>query len=255
MKVFPIKVSRNLFYLPVLYSLVLITACLRSAAGQSTTDRPFVSPIFGDKMVLQRAKPNLIWGWSEPGDTVRVNIGDNSATATAGADGKWQARIQPPATGGPYTVKVAGKQTVEFHDVLVGDVWICAGQSNMQFGLAQARNAEQEIQHADYPQVRFFVVGQRAAYAPVNVPRGSWKVVSPSTVGGRGGISAVAYFFARKVEENIHIPIGLVQDAVGGVPAETFTSPDGLRPLKDFDPVWQRLNVVIRQVSLNTETI
>ncbi len=159
----------------------------------------------------------------------------NSAAGTASGDGKWQVKIQPPAAGGPYTVKIAGKQKVELHDVLVGDVWICAGQSNMQFGLAQARNAEEEIKNANLPQIRFFVVGQRAAYTRADVPRGSWKVVSPVTAGGRAGISAIAYFFGRKLEEDIHIPIGLVQEAVGGIPAEAFTSPEGLRPLKDFD--------------------
>jgi sialate O-acetylesterase len=197
---------------------------------------PFLSPIFGDNMVLQRGKPNAIWGWTKPGESVHVEIAGNSANATAAADGKWLARIQPPAPGGPYTVRITGPQNAELHDVLVGDVWICAGQSNMQFGLAQARNGAEEIKAADHPQIRYYVVGQRISYSPVEVPRGSWKVVSPSTVGGRGGgISAVAYFFARKVEENVHVPIGLVQEAVGGVPAETFTSPDGLRPLKDFD--------------------
>ena len=196
---------------------------------------PFVSPIFGDDMVLQRGKPNRIWGWSKPGDTVRVEIGENAATATAGADGRWQAQILPPAPGGPYTVKISGPQTVELHGVLVGDVWICGGQSNMQFGLGQARNGAEEVKDANYPQIRFYVVAQRVSYSPVDVPRGSWKVVSPATVGGFGGISAVAYFFARRVQESVHVPIGLVQEAVGGVPAETFVSGEGLRPVQDFD--------------------
>src|ERR1035437_8961167 len=106
-------------------------ACVLALAGgsafgappQPAAPLPFVSPIFGDNMVLQRGKPNAIWGWSLPGDSVRVAIGENSATATAGADGKWQARIQPPPAGGPYTVKIAGgQQSVELHEVLVGDV-------------------------------------------------------------------------------------------------------------------------------------
>ena len=215
--------------------LIILLAGATGAVAQDPAARPFVSPIFGDNMVLQREKPNTLWGWSEPGDIVRVEIGGNSSSGTAAADGKWQVKIQPPAVGGPYTVKIAGKQNVELHDVLVGDVWICAGQSNMQFGLAQARNAEEEVRNANHPRIRFFVVGQKAAYARADVPRGSWKVVSPATAGGRGGISAVAYFFARKLEENIHVPIGLVQEAVGGIPAEAFTSPEGLRPLKDFD--------------------
>ena len=207
------------------------------APPQAAAPLPFVSPIFGDNMVLQRGKPNAIWGWSQQGDSVRVEIGENSAIATAGADGKWQARIQPPPAGGPYTVKIAGpQQTVELHEVLVGDVWICAGQSNMQFGLGQARNGAEEIKNANYPDIRYYVVGERVSYSPVNVPRGSWRVVSPATLGSRGGgISAAAYFFARKVRESVHVPIGLVQEAVGGVPAETFTSIDALRPLQDFD--------------------
>ena len=225
--------GRALVRVPGLLTILLAGAT--GAVAQDPAARPFVSPIFGDNMVLQREKPNTLWGWSEPGDIVRVEIGGNSSSGTAAADGKWQVKIQPPAVGGPYTVKIAGKQNVELHDVLVGDVWICAGQSNMQFGLAQARNAEEEVRNANHPQIRFFVVGQRAAYARADVPRGSWKVVSPATAGGRGGISAVAYFFARKLEENIHVPIGLVQEAVGGIPAEAFTSPEGLRPLKDFD--------------------
>src|ERR1039458_2864174 len=197
---------------------------------------PFVSPIFGDHMVLQRGKPNVIWGWSQPGDAVRVEIGETAETATTGADGRWQTRIQPPAPGGPYTVKITGGETVELHDVLVGDVWICAGQSNIHFGLPQARNGAEEVKNADQPTIRYYVVGQRSSYSHVDVPRGSWRVVSPGALGGRGGgISAAAYFFGRRVQESIHVPIGLIQEAVGGVPAETFTSAEGLHPLKDFD--------------------
>lgn len=205
------------------------------AAPAEASPRPFVSPIFGDYMVLQRGRPNAIWGWSQPGDTVRVEIGENSATTTAGADGRWQVKIQPPAPGGPYTLRISGKQTVELHEVLVGDVWICAGQSNMQFGLAQARNGADEVKAAQHPEIRFYVAGQRSAYSPADVPRGSWTIVAPDTVGGWTGVSAAAYFFARRLQESVHVPIGLVQEAVGGVPAETFVGAEALYPLKDFD--------------------
>jgi len=161
--------------------VLCLSAGLAAALAQYATAQtplPFVSPIFGDSMVLQRGKPNTIWGWSQPGDTVRVEIGEISAIGTAAGDGRWQVRIQPPAPGGPYTAKITGRQTVELRDVLVGDVWICAGQSNMQFGLAQARNAAEEIKNANYPQIRYYVVGQRGSYTKVNVPRGTWRVVS-----------------------------------------------------------------------------
>jgi sialate O-acetylesterase len=220
----------------MLAGLALTIGSPAGAAPQNAAPLPFLSPIFGDNMVLQRGKPNPIWGWSQPGDKVRVEIGGKSATAIAGADGKWQARIEPPEAGGPYTVKIAGRETVEQHGVLVGDVWICAGQSNMQFGLAQARNGAGEVKAADRPEIRYFVVGQRSSYSRADLPRGTWRVVSPTTVGGRGGgISAAAYFFGRKLQQELHVPIGLVHEAAGGVPAETFVGPDGLRPLKDFD--------------------
>ena len=151
------------------------------APPQAAVQLPFVSPIFADNMVLQRGKSNAIWGWSQPGDSVRVEIGESSATATAGADGKWQARIQPPPAGGPYTVKIAGgQQTVELHEVLVGDVWICAGQSNMQFGLRQARNGADEINNANYPDIRYYVVGERVSYSPVNARSGIRANPTPS---------------------------------------------------------------------------
>src|SRR5271165_731492 len=93
---------------------------------------PFVSPIFGDNMVLQRGKKNTIWGWSNPGDKVRVEIAGKHASGVAGPDRRWQVKLQPPAVGGPYTIKISGHQTVELHNVLVGDVWLCGGQSNMR---------------------------------------------------------------------------------------------------------------------------
>ena len=231
------RIEKRLVSFSALAALMLVSGRAFGAPPQDAAPLPFVSPIFGDNMVLQRGKPNAIWGWSKPGDSVRVEIGENSATTTAGADGKWQAQIQPPAPGGPYTVKISGaQQTVELKDVMAGDVWICSGQSNMQFGLGQARGGAEEIKNANYQQIRYYVAGERASYSRVDVPRGTWRPVTAAAMGGRGGgISAAAYFFGKKIHESMDVPIGLVQVAVGGVPAETFTSIDALRPLKDFD--------------------
>jgi sialate O-acetylesterase len=193
---------------------------------------PLISPIFGDNMVLQRGKVNTIWGWSEPGDKIRVEIAGKNASAVAGVDHRWQVKIQPPAAGGPYTLNIKGAQTLELHNVLVGDVWLCGGQSNMQVGLGRARNGEEEVKAANYPQIRFFSVAARSAYHHTDIPEGIWKVVSPETA---DQVSAVAYYFARKIHQQIHVPIGLVVDALGGTPAEAWTSAEALRPLKDFD--------------------
>ena len=194
---------------------------------------PLVSPIFGDNMVLQRGKLNTIWGWSEPGDTVRVQIGETAtAAAVAGPDRRWQVKIQPPPAGGPYSITISGSRTVELKNVLVGDVWLCGGQSNMQFWLASARNGADEVKAANDSEIRFFTVAPHTAYRHVDVPEGTWKVVSPETA---GSLSAVAYYFARRIRQDIHVPIGLVVDSLGGTPAEAWTSAAALGELKDFD--------------------
>jgi sialate O-acetylesterase len=207
-------------------------AFAQNAPTAAVKPLPFVSPIFGDNMVLQRGKANTIWGWSDPGDKVQVEIKGKTAYGVAGADRRWQVKIQPPPAGGPYTMTIKGHQTAELHNVLVGDVWLCGGQSNMQVSILMARNGEDEIKAANYPDIRVFTVAAHAAYHHTDVPDGSWKVVSPETA---NMISAVAYYFARKVQQEIHIPIGLVVDCLGGTPAEAWTSAASLRPLKDFD--------------------
>src|SRR5260221_8149152 len=160
--------------------VTLITfVSLVNLPAADNTPLPFVSPMFGDNMVLQRGRLNTIWGWSKPGETIQVEIAGHIAKAVTGADGRWQVKIQPPAAGGPYTVKIIGPQTVELHEVLVGDVWLCGGQSNMELGLGRARNGTDEIKSANHPEIRLYTVRQHAAYSPVAVPQGEWKICSP----------------------------------------------------------------------------
>ena len=209
-----------------------------TAAETNNASLPFVSPLFGDNMVLQRGKENRFWGWAKPGQTIRVEIAGQSATAVAGSDGRWQAAVKVPAPGGPYAVKIIGpEQSVVLHEVLVGDVWLCGGQSNMEFGLGRARNGDEEIRSANHPEIRLFIVKQRVSYSPAAVAQGSWIICSPQTVASNGwdGFSAVAYFFGRKLQDELHVPIGLIQDCWGGTPVESWTSPETLQPLKDFD--------------------
>jgi len=215
--------------------LFLVITAWGSAFAAETNSLPFLSPMFGDNMVLQRGKPDAIWGWAKPGQPVRVTIAGHNATTVTGADGRWQVKIQPPAPGGPYTIRIEGPQTIELHEVLVGDVWLCGGQSNMQLGLARTRDGTNEIQSAGHPEIRLYTVHERASYSPAAIPQGAWKICSPQTVAEDGGFSAVAYFFGRSIQEKIHVPVGLVEDCLGGTPAETWTSPGTLHRLKDFD--------------------
>lgn len=205
---------------------------------------PFVSPIFTDNMVLQRGKLNTIWGWSDPGDTVRVQVGNNTESSVTQNNRRWEVRIQPPPVGGPYVVKISGHQMVELHNVLVGDVWLCGGQSNMEFQLHGARNGEEEVKVANHPDIRYFVVGTQSAYRHSDTVSGMWEVVSPESA---GHLSAVAYYFARRIQQDVHVPIGLVVDAVGGTPAEAWTSAAALRPLKDFDLPLEKLQYFASQ--------
>lgn len=215
------------------FLFLLHSAAVAQNVPKATTEPlPFVSPIFGDNMVMQRGKANIFWGWSEPSDNIRVEIAGKHASGLAGTDRRWQVKIQPPAVGGPYIITIKGHQTVELHNVLVGDVWLCGGQSNMQVGLHFANNGEEEVKAANYPEIRFFSVVPHVAYHHTDIPEGTWKTVSPETA---DRVSAVAYYFARKVQKEIHVPIGLVIDALGGTPAEAWTSAEALRPLKDFD--------------------
>ena len=196
---------------------------------------PFVSPMFGDNMVLQRGKPIRFWGWAKAGESIQVELAGRTAAAAAGAAGRWQVEIAAPAPGGPYTVKISSaRENVTLHEVLVGDVWLCGGQSNMELGLARAKNGAEEIKSADHPEIRFFKVQSHVAYSPAATVQGAWKICSPQTAGESGGVSAVAYFFGRKLQDELQVPIGLIQDCWGGTPAESWMNPESLRALPDF---------------------
>jgi sialate O-acetylesterase len=225
--------TRTHLPLPALLGFALFSL-IATLVGAATEERPFLSPAFGDFMVLQRGKPNTIWGWTKPGEKVRVSVAEKSAEGTAGADGKWTVTLEPPAAGGPYEVQVTGSQNRILKEVLVGDVWLCSGQSNMEFGLPRSRDGEKEVKAALHPDIRLFRVPTRSGYSPKMVVEGSWKVCTPDNVSERGGFSAVAYYFALKLQSETHVPIGLIQAAVGGSPVESWTSAEKLRSIHEF---------------------
>jgi len=188
-------------------------------------------------MVLQQKMPVPIWGWADPGEKVTVTLGDAKATATAGQDGKWMVKLEPMAAGGPHAMTVAGANTIALKDVLVGEVWVCSGQSNMQMSVRASNDAEKEIAAADYPNIRLFTVARKIAEQPVDDCQGSWVACSPETV---PNFSAVGYFFGRKLHKDLDVPVGLINSSWGGTLAEAWTSHEGLLVDDDFKPILQR---------------
>lgn len=185
--------------------------------------------VFGSHMVLQREKPLVIWGWANPGEIVKVQLGAESQSTQANDRGEWKVTLPAMQAGGPYTLTVSGSSTVTLDDILIGEVWLCAGQSNMEFGIGRLKNADEEIAQANHPQIRLLMVDNRWTPLPQDDMNGKWKVCTPQTVaeGGWNGFSAVAYFFGRELNEKLSVPVGLIESDWGGTRIESWTPPEG----------------------------
>lgn len=211
--------------------LFTTTCCLLLASVSLAEVR--LSKAFSSNMVLQRNKPIIIWGWADAKESVTVSF--EKSTIKTKPDGKGQWRITLPAMkeGGPYLLTVRGKNTITFTNVMLGDVWLASGQSNMEWKLKQqVNNFLQEINNANYPNIRVLNVDNKTAFEPVDDFESSgWKVCEPTVA---GDFSAVAYFFARHLWNKYQIPIGIIQSEWGGTPAEAWTSTSSLSTLPDF---------------------
>ena len=207
-----------------------LTAGVPTVAHAAPVNLPFLSPMFSDNMVLQRDRPIMVWGWAPTGTAVTVEMDGHSAATKADNSGKWTIKLPALPAGGPHTLAIRGPQTVTLNNVLMGDVWVCSGQSNMEMGIGNVNNAAQEIANANYPQIRLFTVTKDVAIEPRAVPVGKWDVCTPQTVamGGWNGFSAVGYFFGRELYNNLKVPIGLIHTSWGGTPAEAWTSAQAL---------------------------
>ncbi len=191
--------------------------------------------IFGDNMVLQRNKPIPVWGWAVPGEKVTVGLEGQTATATADGKGKWTVTLKQTAAGGPYQLTVKGTNNITFNNVMVGEVWICSGQSNMEMpieGWGKINNYEQEIANANYPMIRHFKVPNAISSLPKeDITGGEWKVCSPATA---GDFTAAGYFFARELYNKLKVPVGLLNTSWGGTIVETWTSHEAFENSPEF---------------------
>jgi len=189
--------------------------------------------VIGDNMVLQQGKKVSIWGWAEPNEEVMVGVSWHGMKwgVRASTDGKWMFKMNAPKAGGPYEITLEGKNKITIKNILVGEVWVCSGQSNMQLAVQQSANAEQEIAAANYPNIRLFTVERKVADRPQSDCVGSWTACSPQMV---AGFSAVGYFFGRELHKSLGVPIGLIHTSWGGTPAEAWTSAGVLKTLDDY---------------------
>lgn len=203
-----------------------------------------LNPLFSDHAVLQRDTEVPVWGTADPGAEILVRIEDQAQRATAGADGKWKVTLSPIPAGGPYTLSVSdGGSKVMVSDILFGEVWLCSGQSNMEWPLIAKNqppliNADSEIAKANYPLLRHFNVGRSVAFSPQSSMVGEWAVCSPDTA---PDFSAVAFFFGKDLLESLDVPIGLVNSSWGGTRAEAWTSSDAI---SEFDAFSEELEWV-----------
>ena len=203
--------------------LVLALACLPCSVLAGVT----MPAVFSDHMVLQRDRDVRVWGWAAPNEEVRVTVAGQRWLTTANANGDWSVTLSPQKAGGPHTLSV---NTVEFKDVLFGDVWVCSGQSNMQWSVAQSANAQEEVANANYPNVRLFQAPQTSAEHPLATLGSGWQACTPESV---RNFSAVAYFFGRELNAKSGVPIGLINTSWGGTPVESWMSRNALRRIPE----------------------
>ncbi|HVN18704.1 MAG TPA: sialate O-acetylesterase [Dongiaceae bacterium] len=198
---------------------------------------PSLPTLFSDHMVLQQGREIHVWGKANPGEHVSVSIAGRTETSTADAKGAWRTQLPALAAGGPFTLIIRGKKEIVVRDVMIGEVWIASGQSNMAFSLDGVENAATEVSKADYPQIRLFTFPKRIALTPQEDMRPThWGVCTPDTA---KSFSAVAYFFAREIHRRLQVPVGIVESAWPGTAIEFWMSPETLRSDADF---WSIVN-------------
>jgi sialate O-acetylesterase len=194
--------------------------------------------IFSDNMVLQQKSNAAVWGWADPGEKIAVTTSwKKSANTAAGKNGRWILKLTTPKAGGPYTITIKGKNTVELKNVMLGEVWVCSGQSNMQWSMRASENPDENIAKAKYPNIRLFSVQRTTAEKPKDDCVGTWSACTPETV---ANFSAVAYYFGKHLADELKIPIGLIHTSWGGTPAEAWTRKEILQSDSDFAPILKR---------------
>jgi len=210
---------------------LLIVAVVAASAAMADVKLP---SLVGDNMCLQQGKALNIWGWADPQEKITVSFCGQDVSAVADADGKWSVKLQPLKSGGPFEMTIAGKNSVTLKNIMIGEVWVCSGQSNMQWSMAVVKNSAEEIAAANFPNIRLFQVPRVTAVEPVADVKAQWQVCSPQTV---PNFSAVGYMFGRELHQVLKVPVGLIDTSWGGTPAEAWAT----TPSIAADPEYKQL--------------
>lgn len=215
----------------------LLIALLSGVLSSQANVKP--ARIFSSNMVLQKGIENTIWGWADKNESVTVSLNGKTVKTKAGKDGKWMTKLPAMEYGGPYTLSLKGKNTVELTNIMIGEVWICSGQSNMEFAVRRGNNSADEIAAANYPNIRLFTVQKKISKTPLSdLETGEWSVCTPQTI---QDFSAVGYFFGRKLNQELNVAVGLINDSWGGTVAETWTSAETIQNDADFKGKYNEL--------------
>ncbi len=209
------------------FQLLAFTLCVVTANAEVAMPK-----FFSDNMVLQRDVLIPIWGWANPNEAITVKFHDQSKTTTADSKGNWMLKLDVEKAGGPFQLIISGENTIQINNVLVGEVWLCSGQSNMEWLVQYSLNAKQEIRTANYPNIRHIKVDKTInSLSQRDISNGRWNICDSTTV---GDFSAVAYFFARKLYNELSVPIGLINASWGGSNIETWISREGFESSEEF---------------------
>ena len=226
--------------------LVLLSFVVNLAAVAYADVSP--NPLFVAHAVLQQEMRVPVWGTASPGEAVTVELAGQTVRAIAGGDGKWLVHLEPMRAGGPFTMRISGKNQVVLDDILIGEVWICSGQSNMErpLGLRAGQQPivdwEKEVAAANHPQIRHFGVAQTKSLTPLETVKGQWQVCSPDTV---KDFTAVGYFFGRDLHGAKNVPVGLIHSSWGGTPAEAWSSEASLRQVPELAPMAEQTKLFL----------
>lgn len=227
--------------MPAMKKLTLSTLFLLFTSLVFADVRP--AKIFADSMVLQRGINIPVWGWADKNEKITVQLNKQTKSVTTGIDGKWRINLDAEKEGGPYQLIIKGRNAVVLNNILVGDVWICSGQSNMEWTVNNSTNSSQEIASADFPMIRHIKIATAIGQKPWDDigNNSGWKTAVPANV---GNFTAVGYFFARELYQKLHVPIGLINTTWGGTDIETWISREGFENSGEFKEMMSKVSLL-----------